>query len=412
MKRFVILFALVALILPGAASEAVVGDQRVLLMLVTWGPEPWTQARAQAMLDETAAFVRSASYGKTSIAGEVTPWLHALPGKPPCDPRGIAEVTLAAARERGYDTSRYTTLGISVPQIGCGWGGSYFPPGIWTNGRMDREVLAHELGHTYGVREEGAAWVCAPRCVAQPYLNPFSVMGHGSSDYSAWEKYRYGWLDRISVLERAGRYRLGAIDRPSTDPVALRVFAAGDEYWLEYRPPAPVWAYEAPEAESGVAVYGSSNGLGEPGRFPGENLLIFDPVRRGRPAVHAGETFTVPGAFSARVVVTSAGAAEVEFRWLDRIRPTRPVRLRVVRRGRKVVVLWRRGTELGSGVASHELYLDGRRVGRISAVRRIGDLIVGNDDRFTLRVPGGRHRVAVVAVDRAGNRSRAATRAI
>jgi hypothetical protein len=148
MKRLVLLGALAILALPTPASEAVLGQQRVLLMLVTWGPEPWTQARAQAELDETAAYVHSASYGKTSITGEVTPWLHTLPRKPECDPRGIAEVALAAARSRGYDTSRDTTLGISVPQIGCGWGGSYFPPGIWTNGRMDREVLANELGHT------------------------------------------------------------------------------------------------------------------------------------------------------------------------------------------------------------------------------------------------------------------------
>jgi hypothetical protein len=237
-------------------------------------------------------------------------------------------------------------------------------------------------------------------------------MGHGSSDYSAWEKYRYGWLDRITEVERPGSYRLGAIDRATTDAGALRVLVAGDEYWLEYRPPAPVWAYEAPEAETGVAVYGSSNGLGEPGRFPGQNLLVFDPVSRSRPAVRAGEAFSVPGAFSVRVAAAGSDAAEVEFRWLDRTRPARPSRLRLVRRGRKAVVLWRRGVERGSGVASHELYLDGKRVGRISAVRRIGDVIVANDDRFTFAASRGRHRVAVVAVDRAGNRSRAASRSL
>jgi hypothetical protein len=412
MKRLVLLGLLVILALPAPSSQAVLGEQRVLLVLVTWGPEPWTRARAQAELDETAAYVQSASYGKTSITGEATPWLHALPGRPQCDLQRISDAALAAARGRGYDTTRYTTLGLAMPQIGCPWGGSYFPPGIWANGRLDRELLAHELGHTYGVSEEGTAWACAPRCASRPYLNPFSVMGHGSSDYSAWEKHRYGWLDRITDLERPGSYRLGAIDRSTTDAGALRVLVAGDEYWLEYRPPTPVWAYEAPEADSGVAVYGGANGLGEPARFPGQNLLLFDPVRRGRPTVHAGETFSVPGSFSARVAAVGPDSADVVFRWTDRTRPGRPLRLRTVRKGRRVFVRWLRGAERGSGLAAHELYLDGKRVGRLGAARRVADAVVPNDDRFSLKAPGGRHRVAVVAVDRAGNRSRAATRAL
>jgi hypothetical protein len=335
-----------------------------------------------------------------------------LPGRPQCDLQRISDAALAAARGRGYDTTRYTTLGLAMPQIGCPWGGSYFPPGIWANGRLDRELLAHELGHTYGVSEEGTAWACAPRCASRPYLNPFSVMGHGSSDYSAWEKHRYGWLDRITDLERPGSYRLGAIDRSTTDAGALRVLVAGDEYWLEYRPPTPVWAYEAPEADSGVAVYGGANGLGEPARFPGQNLLLFDPVRRGRPTVHAGETFSVPGSFSARVAAVGPDSADVVFRWTDRTRPGRPLRLRTVRKGRWVFVRWLRGAERGSGLAAHELYLDGKRVGRLGAARRVADAVVPNDDRFSLKAAGGRHRVAVVAVDRAGNRSRAATRAL
>jgi hypothetical protein len=411
MRRLVFLLVLAALAWPAAGAQAILGEQRVLIMLVTWGPEPWTQAEARTVLDETARFVHSASFGKTSITGQVTPWLHALSRKPACDVRQIAEAAQAAARARGFDPSSYTTQGIVIPQIGCPWGGSYFPPGIWTNGRLDREVLAHELGHTYGVSEEGSAWVCDPRCRAVPYLNPFSVMGHGSSDFSAWEKSRYGWLDRVTEVSRAGSYRIGAVDRASNDPGALRILAAGDEFWAEYRPPSPVWAYLAPEADPGVAFYGGSSGLGAPGRFPGQNLLIFDPVRRGRPSVHAGETFTVPGAFSVRVGSAGPDAADVSFRWIDRARPGKPTVLRPVRRGGRLVIRWRRGIERGSGLAAHEVFVDGLRAGRVAAVRRVGGILLANDDRFTIRVSSGKHRVAVVAVDRAGNRSRAAIRA-
>jgi hypothetical protein len=185
MRRVVLLVLLAVLGAPGAAPSAMLGEQRVLLMLVTWGPEPYTVAQARQTLDETAAFVRSASFGRTSIVGEVTPWLHVLDTRPGCELERIRTAALAATRARGYDTTRYTTLGIAVPPIGCRWGGAYFDPGIWVNGVLNRHVLAHELGHTYGVIEEGPAWVCDRGCHSVPYLDPFSVMGHGWSDYGA-----------------------------------------------------------------------------------------------------------------------------------------------------------------------------------------------------------------------------------
>jgi hypothetical protein len=410
MRRLVLLAALVLAAGAGPAPAAVLGEQRVLIVLATWGPEPYSQATARAALEETAAYMQSASFGRTWIVGEVTPWLHSLTAQPGCELQRISDAALSAARAQGYDTARYTTLGIAVPQIGCFWTGAYFPPGIWMNGEINRHLVAHELGHSYGVTEEGPAWVCAPRCQSWPYGNPFSVMGHGLSDFGAWEKVEFGWVDRsrVVVAERAGSFRLGGIDRPTGDPYALRVFAGGDEYWLEYRSPSPLWAYGAPEATPGVVVYGGSNGLGDAGRFPGRNYVIADPVRRGRPSVQTGETFAVPGAFAVTVVSAGADGAEVRFRWIDRVRPAAPRLLRPIRRGRRLVLRWRRGPERGSGVAAHEVSLDGRRPTRIASARSAAGFLVRNDDRATLQAPPGRHRVAVVAVDRAGNRSRAA----
>ncbi|HEU6444400.1 MAG TPA: hypothetical protein VFL61_05010 [Gaiellaceae bacterium] len=409
MRRFLVLAAVAALVQAGAASSATLGEQRVLLMLTTWGPEPYTPAQIRGQLDEAAAYMRSTSFGKTWIAGEVTPWLHALPSRPDCDTASIAAAAQSAARAAGYDLARYTTLGVAMPHLAaCFWGGAYFPPGIWLNGRWDRQVIVHELGHTYGVFEEGSAWVCDPGCHAQPYLNPFSVMGHGLGDFGAWEKHTFGWLDRIA--EPAPRLTLGAIDRPGPSPQAVRILVAGDEYWLEYRPPAPAWPYAA-DAAPGVAVHAGSNGLGEPSRFPGRNLLLYDPVRRGRPSVQAGETFSVRGVFAVRVESAGADSAELAFRWTDRTRPARPRILAARTRRGRLFVRWRRGAERGSGVAAHEVLVDGRRAGGVASVRTIANLSVATDDRLAVRVRRGRHQVAVVAIDRAGNRSRPARRA-
>lgn len=412
MPRFLVhLAALAALLVPCGASAATLGEQRVLLMLTTWGPEPYAPAEIRAQLDEAAAYMRSVSFGKTAIVGEVTPWLHALSSQPGCETNAIAAAAQAAAQAAGYNPAQYTTLGIAMPHLAaCPWGGAYFPPGIWLNGRNDRQVIVHELGHTYGVMEEGSAWICDPRCHGQPYMNPFSVMGHGLSDYGAWEKHAFGWLDRIA--EPAPRITIGAIDRTGPHPQALRVLAAGDEYWLEYRPPAPLWAYGSQDAASGVAIHAGSNGLGEPSRFPGRNFLLYDPVGRGRPAVHAGETFSVRGVFAVRIASAGTDRAELEFRWTDRTRPARPrIVVARARRGR-LALRWRRGLERGSGIVAHEVFVDGRRGARVPSVRTVANLLIASEDRLTVRVSRGRHVVRVVAVDRAGNRSRPGVRVI
>lgn len=411
MRRFLLLLILAVLALPGSASPATRGEQRVLLMLVTWGPEPYAPAQIRGQLDEAAAYMRSVSFGKTWVVGEVTPWLHALNAKPGCDTAAIAEAAQRGARAAGYDSARYTTLGIAMPQLdACFWSGAYFPPGIWLNGANDRQVIVHELGHTYGVSEEGSAWVCDPRCSARPYRNPFSVMGHGLSDFGAWEKHSFGWLDRIA--ERAPRLTVGAIDRASTHPQALRVLVGGDDYWFEYRPPEPLWAYGADDAAPGIAIHAGSNGLGEPSRFSGQNFLLYDPVGRGRPAVQAGETFSVRGSFAVQVLATESESADLAFRWTDRVRPGAPRILKTKPRRGRLSVRWRRGVERGSGIAAHEILVDGRRVERVAAVRTVANLLVANDDRTTVRLRPGRHLVRVVAVDRAGNRSRAGARVV
>jgi hypothetical protein len=410
-RQSIALAVLALLCLPAGASATTLGEQRVLLILTTWGPEPYAPATIRAELDETAAFMRSVSFGRTWVAGDVTPWLHALASKPGCNTAAIAQVAQSAAQAAGYELAPYTTLGIAMPHLdACPWGGAYFPPGIWLNGRYDRHVIAHELGHTYGVSEEGSAWICDPGCHAQPYMNPFSVMGHGWSDFGAWEKHAFGWL--AQVAEPAPRLTLDAIDRSSTAPQALRVLAAGDEYWFEYRPPSPVWAYGSDDAAPGVVIHAGSNGLGEPSRYPGRNFLLYNPVGRGRPSVQPGETFSVGGAFAIRVESAGSDSAELAFRWTDRTRPARPRILSArIRRGR-MFVRWRRGPERGSGIATHEVFVDGRRTSRVPAVRTVANLLVSADDSVAVRVGRGRHRLRVVAVDRAGNRSRSASRIV
>src|SRR5206468_4409053 len=63
----------------------VLGEQRILVGLVTWGPEPFAREDVRHIVfDETDALYRSMSYGKVSLSGTVTPWLKALAGGMGC----------------------------------------------------------------------------------------------------------------------------------------------------------------------------------------------------------------------------------------------------------------------------------------------------------------------------------------
>jgi hypothetical protein len=76
-----------------------------------------------------------------------------------------------------------------------------------------------------------------------------------------------------------------------------------------------------------------------------------------------------------------------------------------------VIVRWRPAPDPGSGLAAHEIVLDGRRARSVPAVRSLGTLVVSTEPELDLgRLAPGVHRVTVRAVDRAGNRGAAAVR--
>jgi hypothetical protein len=278
---------------------------------------------------------------------------------------------------------------------------------------MSRHVLSHELGHTYGILEEGPAWACAGACELRLYGTPYSVMGHGLSDYSVFEKVTFGWIDDV-LSPGNGSFELGAIDRRVGVAQAARVVVAGAEYWLEYRPPVPLWPAGDPTATPGLVVYAGPNGVDDQtSRFPSRNLLLLDPAGTGSPSVEPGETFFVPGAFSIHVADAGIDRARLEFRWTDARRPASPRLLAPPARirSRAVEVSWRPTRDGGSGIGSYELRLDGGPARVVPAARGIGTLLVPVATRLRLtRLALGRHRLAVVAVDRAGNRSAPAVR--
>jgi hypothetical protein len=405
-RRLLILLAVAAAFVSSSAAAAVRGEQRLLIVLATWGPTPVTPEEARGVLTRASAFERAASYGTTWLSGDVVGWVG-LPRTTACDLDAIERAGRSEARAAGLNPDSYNRLVFVFPQNDCPWGGAYFGGHVWANGYFTEELLAHELGHLFGTAEEGPAWLCdAGACHAENYASPYSVMGHGVGHYSAYEKWVYGWL-RPTPARAGGPYTLDAFERY---PSALRVLAASDEYWFEFRADEPGWNRARwlfqwdLQPTRGVVVHAGSNGLADgAGAFSSRNVYV--PVN-GKAALGTGETFAVAGAFTATVSSAEGDRAVVDLRWTDTTRPRAPRIVSV-----RPELTWTAARETGSGVASYEVRLDGRLVRTLPAVQDTGSLLLPATLRLRLpRAARGAHRVSVVAVDRAGNRSPAALR--
>jgi hypothetical protein len=115
------------------------------------------------------------------------------------------------------------------------------------------------------------------------------------------------------------------------------------------------------------------------------------------------------------MTLTAMGAdgAETSFRWLDR---TPPTAVRILQPASSTVgatplVRWEPPRERGSGVGAYEIRVDGRLTRTLPAARPLDTTLIAAPLYLRLgRLAPGSHRVAIVAVDRAGNRSLPALR--
>lgn len=407
MRRLILLVVLVASVLAGpAGATSMLGEQRVLVVLVTWGPEPFAVDEVQRVVfTEADAFMRNASYGRASLAGDVTPWLRALGARPECNPRLISRAGREAAAAAGYRIAGYTRFVFIFPRIDCPFAGLGTGEEAFLNGALWRMLVAHELGHTYGLPHANT-WECGGgRCDVREYGNPYSVMGNGDGHYTAWEKNFLGWLPNVASPV-PGPLELFRLETPATGAQALKVTTASSEYWFEYR--GDTLDTAGGTHPGGVLVNAGANPWSPLDAIPlfgSYNLLLPDPAGRGRPALGAGEAFAEGGSFRVTVEEADGVRARLRFAWADTTAPVVPQLPAPQVAGRFLEVGWPEAAERGSGVERYEVSLDGRP----PTVLRTE--LSAPTNVFLPKPPRGRHVVALRAIDRAGNRSELRSRA-
>jgi hypothetical protein len=385
----------------------VLGPQRILVALVTWGPQPFARDDVRRIVfEQVNAFYRTTSYGKVSLTGDVTPWLHAFDVPVACNLPQVRAQGLAAASAAGYDAAKYDRIVFIHPEQNCPWSGVTTAATVYLNGAVTPYLVAHELGHSFGLGHANLTDCKHHGCGALEYGDPYDTMGTGFGDFSAKAKFGLGWLTNVTRPTKNGTYVVAPIERASSLPQALVVTTGNDQYWIEYRGMPAQNDDGAQTAGAGVIIRVSpSPDLNDFGSTGIPDLLLSNPDGRHRPELRHGEVFVDEGAFKLDVLRASGGRARLRFRWTDATAPRTP-RFTAALVGGRVQVTLDSTHEGGSGVARYAITLD-----------RGAPLSIGGVDATDAPIQIGKplpgtHTVKVVVIDRAGNRSHAAVRSL
>lgn len=271
------------------------GTKKIVVIRVDFSDQPGAAVSVATALDlftnanGISNFYAQSSYGLATLAiaaTDITP-LYRLPGTAVSYATGGQNAQLhtdarALATAGGFDLATYdricvvfTSLGnIPGSQIDYGGLGQVQGRNLWVNGEYDFRVLAHELGHTFGLLHANLWQVADGNPVSAggsstEYADPFDTMGGGNTDirchFGPWGKSLLHWIPDTSVptITASGTYRLYRFDHAAattTNNLALKVVRNGNQdYWIGYRQNFPtngslangayiVWGYNQVKA--------------------------------------------------------------------------------------------------------------------------------------------------------------------
>jgi hypothetical protein len=291
----------------------------VLVIKATWGPTPVSDAAVSDAVDGADAFLETASFRQVHLTATSTPWLTAYTDPSVCLTRDeLITQAKAATSTAGYDRV------VVVTPCAIGSTGDPTTQTVLTGLPITPGLIAHELGHTFGMTHAGA-YTCKSKlpCVRDPYGDPFDVMGNGLlpvGDPGALQKAEAGWLKNYKFVKVPGTYVLAALETPSKLPQALVVRIGVTDLWIDHREAIGNDAYLKTAALAavtrGVLIHEApieSLQIPFDDRHPA--TLLGDGGPRGL-WITKGKTFTVPHELSITVVKHAGTTVTVRLKKL------------------------------------------------------------------------------------------------
>jgi M6 family metalloprotease-like protein len=312
------------------------GAQKVLVILVNFQDkqtQPYTLDTARSLVFTTTSnFDLEASFQQTWLTGDVVGWYTIPLSSTVCDSSSIASYAKQAAQAAGVNLSAYTRYVYAFPQNACSWwglgsvGGN--PSNAWINGSLALKVIAHEMGHNFGLYHANAL-VCGTttigsNCTSSEYGDTIDMMGQQSAGhFNAFQKERLGWLNygtspAITTVQADGLYRVDPFESQGSNPKALKILKSTDPttgkktwYYVECRRALGFDGFLSSNSNvlGGVVVHTGSESSGNSSYLL--DMTPSSPSSFGAPALPVGQSFYDPnvGVTITPVSVDNTGAA-------------------------------------------------------------------------------------------------------
>jgi Gametolysin peptidase M11 len=269
--------------LAAAPAPSAMGEQRTAVILVNFqdkpADKPWTTDQVRSMVFGTVNnFYLENSFQQAWLSGDVVGWYTIPQVSTTCDQLQIASHAKAAAGAAGVSVSSYARLVYVFPKNpACYWSGtasvSGTPSQTWINGELTLDILAHEIGHNFGLHHSHAS-ICngstlGDNCMQSEYGDTVDMMGGArSAHFNAFQKEYLGWLNGsatppIQTVSASGNFTIDRYVGSGTNAKALKILKSTDPltgkktyYYVEYR---QALGFDAPLGDSSSMLLSAAN---------------------------------------------------------------------------------------------------------------------------------------------------------